>query len=242
MPGTAIFDLDRTITRLATWTPFLFYVNGMRPGFLVQIPLIALRMIGYKLGLCSRDSIKEQGLRTLARHDRATLEARAKAFIDRRLATGLRPGALAVIEAHRARGDRLIMATASIDVVADALGRALGFDEVVSTRLKWGADGVHPEMDGPNCYGAEKLRRIDEARRQRPFQGPVYAYSDDISDFELLCQVDHGVAVNPTPALRRAAQARGIEIADFDQQPLVLFGQAFTNDAAIPVNARGSRL
>ncbi|MDT8283802.1 MAG: hypothetical protein RQ982_13460, partial [Gammaproteobacteria bacterium] len=69
MAGTAIFDLDRTITRLPTWTPFLFYVNGLRPAFLAQLLLLALHLIGYKLKLASRDSLKAHGVRTLARID-----------------------------------------------------------------------------------------------------------------------------------------------------------------------------
>ena len=46
MAGTALFDLDRTITRAPTWTWCLIHVNGRRPRFAGQFALIALRMIG----------------------------------------------------------------------------------------------------------------------------------------------------------------------------------------------------
>lgn len=218
MAGTAIFDLDRTITRLPTWTPFLFYVNGLRPVFLLRFLLLALHLVGYKLKLSTRDSMKAHGIRTLAGIDRATLQAKADAFVADRLAHGLRPGACAAITSHQARGDRLILVTAAVDLVAEPLGRALGFDEIIATRMSWdtGAGVPVPVLDGANCYGAEKLRRIDEVRALRPFDGPIYAYSDHVSDFELLCQADHGVAVNPSSGLRRAAPTCGIEIVDFD--------------------------
>lgn len=221
MAGTAIFDLDRTITRLPTWTPFLFYVNGLRPAFLVRILLLALHMIGYKLKLASRDSVKARGIRTLAGFDRATLQAKADAFVADRLAHGLRPGASAAISFHRQRGDRLILVTAAVDMIAEPLGRALGFDEIIATRMSWdaGAGVPVPVLHGANCYGAEKLRRIDEIRALRPFHGPIFAYSDHVSDLELLCQADHGIAVNPSSGLRRAAPTCGIEIVDFDVTP-----------------------
>ncbi len=221
MAGTAIFDLDRTITRSPTWIPFLFHVNGLRPVFLARFLLLALHMIGYKLKLTSRDSIKAHGVRMLAGINRATLQAKASAFVVNQMAHGLRPGALAAIAFHRARGDRLILATAAVDLVAEPLGRALGFDEVVATRLSWdaGVDVPVPVLASANCYGEEKQRRIAEIRAIRPFNSPIFAYSDHVSDFELLCQADHGIAVNPSSCLRRAAQTRNLEIVDFNALP-----------------------
>lgn len=219
MAGTAIFDLDRTITRSPTWTPFLFHVNGLRPTFLVRFLLLALHMIGYKLKLASRDSIKAHGVRTLVGIDRATLQVKADAFVADRLAHDLRPGARAAITFHRTRGDRLILATAAVDIVAEPFGRALGFDEVIATRLSWSAGASVPMIDGANCYGAEKLRRIAEIHALRPFDGPVFAYSDHVSDLKLLCQADYGIAVNPSFGLRHAARTCGIKIVDFDAPP-----------------------
>lgn len=218
MAGTAIFDLDRTITRLPTWTPFLFHVNGLSPMFLARFLLLVLHMIGYKLKLASRDSVKAHGVRTLTGFDRATLQAKADAFVAARLANGLRPGARAAISFHRERGDRLILATAAVDMVAEPLGRALGFDEIIATRLSWdaGTDVPVPVLGGANCYGAEKLRRVAEVRALHTFDSPVFAYSDHVSDLELLCQADHGIAVNPSSGLRRAAPTCGIKIVDFD--------------------------
>ncbi len=216
MAGTAIFDLDRTITRAPTWTWFLIHVNGKRPLFIGQIALIVLRMIAYKLRLVPRTSIKAAGVRTLAGHSRAELQAKADAFVADILATGLRPGAVAAIKAHKARGDRLVLVSAAVDVVAEPLARALGFDDVICTRLTWPVGASGPVLDGANCYGAEKLRRLAELQAEQPFSAPTYAYSDHVSDLELLTGADQGVAVNPSSRLRRAAPTHGLEIVDFD--------------------------
>jgi HAD superfamily hydrolase (TIGR01490 family) len=221
MAGTAIFDLDRTITKAPTWTWFLLHVNGKKPLFWGQFLLIILRMVAYKLRLVPRTSIKAAGIKTLKGHDRAQLQTKADAFVANVLANGLRPGAQAAITSHKTQGDRLVLVTAAVDVVAEPLARALGFDQVISTRLTWPAGASGPVLDGANCYGAEKQRRIAEVEAEQPFAHPTYAYSDHISDLELLSRADHGIAVNPSSGLREAAQARGLEIVDFNTTPSV---------------------
>jgi HAD superfamily hydrolase (TIGR01490 family) len=213
MAGTAIFDLDRTITRAPTWTDFLLRTNAARPAFWLRFPGIAARMVGYKLGLTTRDAIKSAGIRSFTGLPPAALTKAGRDFIARRIARGdLRPGAVAAIARHRARGDRLILITAAVDVVAEPLAGELGFDDVICTRIGWSDTG--PYLLGRNCYGVEKLRLLDALG---PLEPPVYAYSDHISDLDLLTRADHGVAVNPSAALRRAAPAHGLEITDFDR-------------------------
>lgn len=218
MAGTAIFDLDRTVTRAPTWTRFLIFVGGRRPGFWLRMTAVAGVAAGWRLGLAGRDRIKAEALKTLRGIDRATIEACAAAFVARELATNIRPGARAAIARHRARGDRLILATAAAELIADPLAAALGFDEVIATRLDWAA-GSGPRLDGANCYGTEKLRRIAEARALRPFAAPVHAYSDHLSDLDMLRAADHGFAVNPSSGLARAAPVHGIAIVDFEALP-----------------------
>lgn len=213
MAGTAIFDLDRTITRAPTWTDFLIRTNATRPMFWLRFPGIVARMVGYTLGLSTRDAIKSAGIRSFAGLSPAALAKAGRDFIAHRIARGdLRPGAVAAIARHRVRGDRLILITAAVDVVAEPLAGELGFDDVICTRIGW--SGGRPHLSGRNCYGAEKLRLLEALG---PLAPPVYAYSDHISDLDLLTRADHGVAVNPSAALRRAAPAHGLEIRDFDR-------------------------
>lgn len=212
MAGTAIFDLDRTITRTPTWTAFLIRTNAARPSVWWRFPGIVARMVGYKLGLSTRDAVKSAGIRSFTGLTPAALTAAGRDFIARRIARGdLRPGAVAAIARHRARGDRLILITAAVDVVAEPLAADLGFDDVLCTRIGWSDTGPH--LSGRNCFGAEKLRLLDALG---PLAPPVHAYSDHISDLDLLTRADHGVAVNPSTGLRRAAPALGIGIVDFD--------------------------
>ncbi len=214
MSDTAIFDLDRTITREATWTRFLIFANRGRPVFWLHMAGILAQGALYKLGLASRDSVKVVSLRALSHLSQEEAQAASAAFISREMVAGLRPGAVAAIRWHAARGDRLIIATASVDLVADELAKALGFHEVIATRLDWSGEPGQsaPRLASANCYGEEKMRRIEAHGIQRS----TYAYSDHVSDLPMLLNSDHGIAVNPSSGLRKAAQKLGMQIADFN--------------------------
>ena len=51
----AIYDMDRTITRRATYTPFLIHAAAkISPWRLALLPLSALAMLGYAVRLIDR--------------------------------------------------------------------------------------------------------------------------------------------------------------------------------------------
>lgn len=222
MAGTAIFDLDRTITRKPTWARFLLSVGGRRLRFWSQLPFYVLHALAHELGWSSREAVKTHALRLLTWWEKAELEQLADAFVAADIANGLRPGAQSAIEVHRARGDGLLMATAAVDLLAERYGAALGFDVVIATALVWPAcaAGSHPRLASANCFGDEKIRRIMEHDRQHALARPVVVYTDHFSDLALLQWADRGVAVNPSRRLRNVAADAGIEIADFDATPI----------------------
>lgn len=224
----AIFDMDRTITRQGTFSPFLISACRRRPWKLLYLPLIALHMLRYKLGGLTRKGLKErmQGL-LLAGAGLDELEGYVGRFVQRLVAGGIRPGAVARIAYHKEAGHQLVMATASMDYYAAPIGALLGFDLVVATRSSQdGAGHLTAAIEGENCYGAPKLHMLRAALDGFPgitegddgSQEPrrIVAYSDHVSDLPLLDWADEAVAVNPSAALRRIAAERGFEIVDWD--------------------------
>src|SRR3546814_17033549 len=62
----AIYDMDRTITRWATYTPFLIHAaSRLAPWRLVLLPLVPLSMLAYGLKLVGRARPKEINYRPL---------------------------------------------------------------------------------------------------------------------------------------------------------------------------------
>lgn len=220
-PVAAVFDLDKTITRRATYVPFLLSIARCDFRKLLYAAPIAGAGLAYKLGLISRGRVKEIMLSTIVgRASRSEVAAYAEAFVAECVTRGLRSGALRAIAEHRARGHKLILATASFDFYVEPLGRELGFDSVIATRSAWDEGGrLLGRIDGENCYGAEKLRRLEEALPDLRSNHRVVAYSDSHVDLPLLRWAHEGVAVNPSRRLRRRARSDGLDVVDWNAAP-----------------------
>jgi hypothetical protein len=132
----AIYDMDRTITRRATYTPFLIHAAlRLAPWRLVLIPIALLSSLAYVLKLIDRGRLKEINYTLLIGRAVAPerLEPVIESFADRQVATNIMPGARASIAADRAAGRRLVMATASYRIYAAAIAQRLGFKDVIAT-------------------------------------------------------------------------------------------------------------
>jgi len=222
MTELAIYDMDRTITRTGTYTPFLIHAAArLAPWRLVLLPVMLMAMLAYVLKAIDRGRLKEIAHALLIGRSAgsADLARVAESFADRTLAANLRPGALAQIAEDRAAGRRLVMATASYRLYVQAIAARLGFDDVIATGSVIGLDArVSAKIDGENCYGPAKLRMIqswlDAHRLLRDGVG-VRFYSDHVSDAPVLDWADVPFAVSPSPKLRRLARLRGWPILEW---------------------------
>jgi phosphatidylglycerophosphatase C len=214
--GTAIFDLDRTLTARGCFTPFALYAAKKHPSCFISLPSILLAASANSLGFYQRDDLKLLIWRkVLGGLPRTSIEALGTEFGKTWAENELRQETRAVLKRHQEAGDRLVLATAAMDIVAEPFGRSLGFDDIISTQTAWTADGrVSGAFDGLNCYGEEKLRRVRKVLRDID-PARATAYSDHITDLPLLLWVANGVAVNPHKPLRDAAGRHGLRIEDW---------------------------
>ena len=221
MSDLAIYDMDRTVTRRATYTPFLLHCATRRqPWRLILLPLVALSMLAYVGRLIDRGRLKEINHRLLLGHVHPReLKPLVVSFADRQVETNIRRGALAAIARDKEQGRRLVLATASYRLYADAIAERLGFDDVIGTGSIIGLDErVHAKIAGENCYGPAKLRMIAEWVEKsglKDSRGHVRFYSDHVSDRPAFEWADEPVAVNPHGKLRRMAEKRGWAVEDW---------------------------
>ena len=216
----AIYDMDRTLTRHATYTPFLLHCALRRaPWRLLLLPLVIASMLAYAARLIDRGRLKEINHRLLLGHKRHPHELKplVDSFAERQVASNIRPGARAAIARDKAEGRRVVMATASYRLYADAIGARLGFDDVIGTGSIIGLDErVHAKIDGENCYGPAKLRMVtDWLGKSGLNRGHVRFYSDHASDAPVFEWADEAVAVNPHDRLARLAAERGWQSEDW---------------------------
>jgi len=217
MPGIAIFDLDRTLTKRGCFTPFILYVAIRRPHRLLSFHRIILAALCNIVGVYQRGDIKLLMWReVLGGLDREEVETLGNSFAKIWIQNTLRRQTKKNIKKHQKAGDRLILATAAMDIIADPIGRTLGFDDIISTRTHWTAEGrVSGNFDGRNCYGEEKLRRVKLTLGDLA-PSKTSAYSDHITDLPVLLWAENGIAVNPHRPMRDAAGRHGLRIEDWD--------------------------
>src|SRR4051812_45773319 len=222
MSDLAIYDMDRTVTRHATYTPFLLHCATRRaPWRLLFLPLVALSMMAYALKLIDRARLKEINHRLLlgAKIHPSDLKPLVESFAANQIKSNIRPGARKAIARDKKQKRRLVLATASYRLYADAIAARLGFDDVIGTGSIIRLDvRIHAKILGENCYGPAKLRMIAdrvEASGLKGQHGHVRFYSDHVSDQPAFEWADEPVAVNPHGRLRRLAGQRGWAIEDW---------------------------
>jgi len=222
MSDLAIYDLDRTLTRHATYTPFLLHCAVRRaPWRLLLLPLVAVSVLGYLARVIDRGKLKEINHRLLLGrwiHPK-DLKPLVDSFADATVARNIRPGARKAIARDKREGRRLVLATASYRLYADAIADRLGFDDVIGTGSVIGLDErIRSRILGENAYGEAKLRMIAEWVDKSGLtgrHGHVRFYSDHASDAPTFEWADEPVAVNPHARLARLAKTRGWAIEDW---------------------------
>lgn len=222
MVELAIYDMDRTITRSGTYSPWLMFWAWRRaPWRLVLLPLAVLAGLGYTAGLITRKRLKEinQTLLMGHRNDPARVTATAEAFADRVMNGGIYRDALAQIESDKAAGRRVILATASYGFYVDALARRFGIGEVIATGSTRDTRGrILARIDGDNCYGDGKMRMVEDYLRSAGIDrasARIRFYSDHVSDRPVFDWCDEPIAVNASAALRTHARQQGWQIIDW---------------------------
>ena len=218
----AIYDLDRTVTRRATYTPFLIHCAVRRaPWRLLLLPFVLISMLAYVARIIDRGKLKEINHALLLGHrvHPRDLKPLVDSFADATIAANVRPGARRAIERDKAQGRRVVLATASYRLYAEAIADRLGFDDTIGTGSIIGLDErVHARILGENCYGPAKLRMIAtwvENSGLTGKHGHVRFYSDHASDQPAFEWADEAVAVNPHARLARLAAQRGWQVEDW---------------------------
>ncbi len=185
----AVFDFDGTITRRDTLAPYLARVRGRVP-FALATAREAAAFAGWALGRCDIDAVKRRMiLRLLAGVPVEIARSAARAHA-RAVERDFRRAALERICWHRAQGHRLVLASAGLDLYLEPVARALGFDDLLCSRVAVRDGRCTGALDGPDCTGVEKRRRL-EARVGDLAAIELHAYGDSAGDAALLAAAAH---------------------------------------------------
>jgi HAD superfamily hydrolase (TIGR01490 family) len=221
-PRLSIFDMDRTLTRGGSYSPWLFFWAWHEaPWRLALLPLSLLAGAAYLLKLVSRGRLKEINHYLLmgAESDPARVEVCAENFAEQVMLPRAFADARLRVAAEQAEGRRVVLATASYGFYVRAIARRFGITDVVATGSKRNAAGaILSKLCGENCYGEAKRRMVDAWLLHEAIDAgaaDIRFFSDHHSDAPMFALAGEGIAVNPTRKLAAMAAARGWRIENW---------------------------
>ena len=178
------FDFDGTLTIRDSFTEFLRWragPGGWALGLVKMAPAVAQYARDRDRGRIKAASVRE----FLRGVERTALEADAERFADRVRDRFIRPDALACWNDWGAKGAHRVIVTASPETTVAPFARRLGAENLLGTPLFFDADDrVSGAFAGPNCRGAEKVRRLKAAYGEDVVVAA--AYGDTSGDTEML--------------------------------------------------------
>jgi HAD superfamily hydrolase (TIGR01490 family) len=207
----AIFDLDHTLLAGDSdhaWGEFLIergIVDG--PAYRAANDRYYAQ---YQAGTLDIFDFLAFALAPLARFDRGALDRLHAQFMEIRIRPMVAPGTPALLDKHRARGDTLVIITATNRFVTAPIARMLGVERLIATEPEERDGRYTGRVTGTPCYREGKVTGLNAWMREH---GATlidsWCYSDSHNDLPLLAEAANPVAVDPDSRLRHEAQARG---------------------------------
>lgn len=192
----AFFDFDGTLTRSDSLIPFLRQVRGAR--FALDLLEFSPWLGAYALRLMKNDYAKEALLsKALAGMSLDNLRKQGQIFAAERIPSMLRPDTMSRLREHQERGHLCVLVSASLDIYLEPWCQKNGFDFCLSSSLATDKDGrASGKLKGANCYGEDKVRRIQNLLENIGMVPPyVYAYGDSKGDIPMLSLANEGFLV-----------------------------------------------
>lgn len=201
-----IFDLDNTLIKgdsSTVWSRFLVREGWISdPDYLARE---AMLMADYDRG--------EMNIADYVALIQAPLIGVPQAEVDGLVARCVReeilprvyPQAWEVIRTLRARGEQMLVISASVSLLVQAVSDELGIDQALGIDVEMADGGYTGVIAGTPSYQHGKVVRLAQWRLAYPqLVGEVTFYTDSINDLPLCLHADRVRLVNPCPQLAAA--------------------------------------
>jgi HAD superfamily hydrolase (TIGR01490 family) len=215
MPGyLALFDMDRTLLDINTAA---LYVRWRRQHGLntnLDVLRVGLWILQYKFGLLNAPRIAEKVMQQFRGDREDELQLDCIRWYEQVVRLHIMTQGRTAIEHHRNLGAVLALITSATRYAAEPLAKDLGIPHVLCTELEVNQAGCFTgRIIKPMCFGEGKVRRAKDWAQSTGLElKRAYFYTDSITDAPLMRIVDHPVAVNPDPRLKRLARVNSWRI------------------------------
>lgn len=220
----AFFDVDGTLTTERVWRGMLayFHQRGLRRWtrrlfWAYHVPIYLL----YKIGLSSQSAYRRPWAAHLPWFIRGFSVRQAQEVWDwvaqEYLTPYWRQDALALIKQHKAAGDLVVLVSAGLTPLEEAVARVVGADLAVGTQPELHDGRYTGRLAGPVCIDAQKAELTKETLRGQGIDVDLAAstaYADSTTDIHLLEMVGKPIAFHPDEDLRPLAVDRGWSVME----------------------------
>ena len=199
MKKLAIFDIDYTITKKETLMELFKYMIKKNKGNLKYIPRAIYSGIMYGVGIYDEKRVKECFLKFLEGSKEEEIASIVKEFYDNRLSKILYEDALKMMKKLKGEGYDVYLISASPEFYLMEFYAISEVDRIIGTKFSMENGAFVRKMNGANCKGEEKVRRLKEVLKEEnievDFQNS-YMFSDSLSDAPLLNLVGKPYLIN----------------------------------------------
>lgn len=216
MRRAAFFDVDGTVVAsdIVRYGVEIRTMHRSRLGralwiaaFLPRVPWLLA------LDAWRREAFQRSFYRIYRGLEAAELERRAAALFRDYVQPRIYPQAVERIERHRARGDRVVLVTGSIETIVAPLAEHLGVSTVIAPRLAVEGGRLTGELTEAPVAGERKAERMAAFAAERGIDLEAsIAYGDSADDIPMLARAGRAAVVNPRGRLLDQAMARKWEI------------------------------
>ena len=215
----ALFDLDHTLLPIDsdyTWGEFTIRIGWCDADHFAQKN--DAFYADYQAGTLDIHEYVRFATEAFRRQGAAAAAQAHAQFMREVVQPAIRPEALALLDQHRAAGERLVIITATNEFVTRPIAQALGVQDLIAVELERDATGWFTgEILGTPSMREGKVTRLQQWLQDQGLSWETVQttfYSDSRNDLPLLQRVNHPVATNPDDTLRQVAQERGWPILD----------------------------
>lgn len=199
MEKLAIFDVDYTLTKKETLRELFKFTVKKEPSKIIYLPRALFSGLLYVIGVYDEKKVKESFLKFLDGIHEKEMEELVQEFYEKRLSKIIYEDAIAMMKKLKSEGCKIYLISASPEFYLKELNKLNIVDKIIGTKFLC-VEGYHSRrMEGENCKGEEKVRRLKEELKKDNIEVDFknsYMFSDSLSDKPLFDLVGNAYLIN----------------------------------------------
>lgn len=199
MVKLAIFDIDYTLTKKETLMEFFKFMIKKDLKNIKYIPRALLSGVMFLTKIFDEKKTKETFLKFIEGMEEKQIDKLVKEFYSKRLSNIVYKDAIDMINKMKSKGYLIYLISASPEFYLNEFYNIKEVDKIIGTKYITSGGRHTRRMDGVNCKGEEKVKRLKEELIKENIEVDYkgsYMFSDSLSDKPLFDLVGNPYLIN----------------------------------------------